>query len=81
MDGKTDGRTDRLTDGRTESWTPISHLAKAGATKTIHFELLYFNRHCFDYIKWKKIVPYVFLFVCFIYLSLFFLLKKLNRMS
>ena len=28
MDGKTDGRT--------ENRTPISHLAKAGATKTVH---------------------------------------------
>ena len=33
VDGKTDGRTDGLTDGQTENRTPISHLAKAGATK------------------------------------------------
>ena len=25
------GRKDRRTDGRTKNWTPISHLAKAGA--------------------------------------------------
>ena len=33
------GRKDGRTDWRTENWTPISHLAKAGATKTItrHF--------------------------------------------
>ena len=31
--GRKDGRTDGLTDGRTENRTPISHLAKAGATK------------------------------------------------
>ena len=32
--GQKDGRTDGLTDGQTENRTPISHLAKAGATKT-----------------------------------------------
>ena len=31
--GRKDRRTDGLTDGRTENWTPISHLAKTGATK------------------------------------------------
>ena len=31
------GRTDVLTDGRTENRTPISHLAKAGATKMIMY--------------------------------------------
>ena len=31
VDGKTDGRR---TDGRTENRTPISHIAKAGATMT-----------------------------------------------
>ena len=29
------GQKDRQTDGLTENWTPISHLAKAGATKMI----------------------------------------------
>ena len=47
-DGRTDGRTDRRTDGltdgrtdrQTEIRTPISHLAKAGATKTNLSQLL-----------------------------------------
>ena len=34
--GRKDGRTDGLAEGRTENRTPISHLAKAGATiKTV----------------------------------------------
>ena len=31
--GRKDGRTDGRTGGRTENQTPVSHLAKAGATK------------------------------------------------
>ena len=31
--GRKDGRTDGRKDGQTENRTPISHLAKAGATK------------------------------------------------
>ena len=35
-----EGRMDGRTDGRTENQTPLSHLAKAGATET--------NRQCQD---------------------------------
>ena len=38
--GRKDAQTDGLTDGRTENRTPISHLAKAGATKIAHFDII-----------------------------------------
>ena len=42
--GCKDGGIDRLMDGQMEDRTPISHLAKAGATKTVKpFLLKYFE--------------------------------------
>ena len=39
-DGRMDGRTNGLTDRRTENRTPMSHLAKAGATKMSFVHIL-----------------------------------------
>ena len=41
-----DGKTDAWTDGRTENQMPISHLAKAGATKILFIlAILYISLH------------------------------------
>ena len=37
--GRKDGRMERQMDRQTEKWAPISHLANAGATKMITFDM------------------------------------------
>ena len=51
MDGKSDGRT----DGRMENRTPVSHLAKAGATKSeLVSHLNIDNSEVFDTQTWAQ---------------------------
>ena len=51
MDGKSDGRT----DGRMKNRTPVSHLAKAGATKTeLVSQLNIDNSEVFDTQTWAQ---------------------------
>ena len=57
------GRKDGRTDGRTENRTPISHFAKAGATKRVGVLFLGFVGSHFKFFIWC--------FIFFLYTFLF----------